>query len=171
MNKIIEKIFFYRESKEYFWKCYWNAKYARGGGVKLINRLKLHNLNNKYGCGISPMTELEACPEFPHGLYGIFISRYAKIGKNCVIFQQVTIGSNSIKTSASYGAPVIGDDCYIGAGTKIIGGIKIGNHVRIGANCIVCTDVPDNSTVVMGKPRIIPHDYELDNQFYGDISN
>ena len=85
MNKIIEKIFFYRESKEYFWKCYWNAKYARGEGVKLINRLKLHNLNNKYGCGISPMTELEACPEFPHGLYGIFISRYAKIGKNCIV--------------------------------------------------------------------------------------
>ena len=169
MNKIIEKIFFYRESKEYFWKCYWNAKYASGGGIKLISKLKLHNLNNKFGCGISPMTDIEACPEFPHGLYGIFISRYAKIGKGCVIFQQVTIGSNSIKTSGSYGAPVIGDYCYIGSGAKIIGGIRIGNNVRIGANCIVCTDVPDNSTVVLEKARIIPHDYKLDNRFYGNI--
>lgn len=53
------------------------------------------------------------------------------------------------------GAPNIGDDCYIGAGAKIIGNINIGNNVRIGANCVVVEDIPDNCTVVMDKPRII----------------
>jgi serine O-acetyltransferase len=68
----------------------------------------------------------------PHGLKGIFISGEAEIGENCVIFQQVTIGSNSLPFSKSIGAPIIGNDCYIGAGAKIIGGVKIGDNCRIG---------------------------------------
>lgn len=44
---------------------------------------------------------------------------------------------------------------YIGPGAKIFGNIKIGNNARIGANAIVFEDVPDNSTVVLPKPRII----------------
>jgi len=34
---------------------------------------------------------------------------------------------------------------------------KIGNNVRIGANAIVCCDIPDNSTVVLEKSRVILH--------------
>ena len=51
--------------------------------------------------------------------------------------------------------PVIGDNVYIGPGAKIFGGIQVGNNVRIGANCIVFQDIPDNATVVLEKPRII----------------
>ena len=43
----------------------------------------------------------------------------------------------------------------IGTGANIIGGITIGNNVKIGAGCIVTTDIPDNATVVMDHPRII----------------
>lgn len=53
------------------------------------------------------------------------------------------------------GAPEIGDNCYIGAGAKIIGNIVIGDNVKIGANCVVVEDIPDNCTVVLEKPRII----------------
>ncbi|MBR2453279.1 MAG: hypothetical protein IKB32_04480 [Clostridia bacterium] len=91
-------------------------------------------------------------PKLPHGLYGIIISHNAVIGKNCTIFHQVTIGEGN------NGAPVIGDNCVIGAGAKITGGIKIGNNVKIGTNCVVAWDVPDNSTVVMPKPRILIKD-------------
>lgn len=93
--------------------------------------------------------------EMPHGLNGIFISKDAEIGENCVILHQVTIGSNSIKGSKHFGAPKIGNNVYIGAGAKIIGGITIGDNVNIGANCIVFSDIPSNSTVVMNAPRII----------------
>lgn len=43
----------------------------------------------------------------------------------------------------------------IGAGATILGGITIGNNVKIGAGCIVVEDVSENATVVMNKPRII----------------
>lgn len=100
----------------------------------------------------------------PHGLNGIFISEKAVIGEGCTIFQQVTIGSITSKGSKHVGAPHIGDDVYIGAGAKILGDICIGNHVRIGANCIVTESVSDNCTVVMTKPRIISKK-ENDNTF------
>lgn len=88
-------------------------------------------------------------PVLPHGLYGIIISKNATIGKNCTIFHQVTIGEGND------GAPCIGDNCYIGAGAKIVGKVKIGYNVKIGVNCIVVDDIPSNSTVVMNKPRVI----------------
>lgn len=46
----------------------------------------------------------------PHGVTGIFITQSANIGKNVVVFQQVTIGANTIKSSKSYGAPTIEDN-------------------------------------------------------------
>lgn len=102
---------------------------------------------------------------FPHGLNGILISKGAKIGHGCTIFQQVTIGSNTLKGSKNIGSPIIGNNVYIGAGAKIIGGITIGNNVRIGANAVVVNDIPDNSTVVSEKSKIIFYDYPRDNTF------
>lgn len=108
-------------------------------------------------------------PIFPHGIGGIHISENAVIGKNTVIYQQVTIGENSLPDSKNLGGPVIGENCYIGAGAKIIGAIRIGDNVRIGANCVVFTDIPDNSVVVMQAPRIIQK--EQNNNRHYTISN
>lgn len=92
----------------------------------------------------------------PH-ISGIVISYFAEIGNGCTIYQQVTIGQESIGHKGQ--APTIGNNVYIGAGAKIIGSIKIGNNVKIGANAVVTKDVPDNSTVV-GANRIICSDEE-----------
>ena len=91
----------------------------------------------------------ETPPNFPHGLYGIIVSHDVQIGKNATIYHQVTIGGGK------GGAPIIGDNCFIGAGAKIIGNTRIGNNVKIGANCVVFMDIPDNATVVLPKPRVI----------------
>jgi len=104
-------------------------------------------------------------PAFPHGINGILVSGGAVIGSGCTIFHQVTIGSNLLEDTAHPGAPVIGDNVYIGAGAKIIGGVRVGNNVRIGANCVVVTDIPDNATVVLEKPKIIVHDHPKNNVF------
>ena len=77
------------------------------------------------------------------------MSHSAKIGKNCTILQNVTIGSS--KGSA----PTVGENCVIGAGAVLIGGIKVGNNCKIVANCTVFKDVPDNTTVVCQAPRYI----------------
>lgn len=65
--------------------------------------------------------------------------------------QQVTIG---IKDIGKTDAPRIGQNVFIGVGAKIIGGITIGNNVKIGANSVANMDVPDNATVV-GNPAVI----------------
>ena len=102
---------------------------------------------------------------FPHGLSGVFISNGATVKDGCVIFQQVTIGSNALDDSKNKGYPTIGRNCYIGVGAKIIGNVIIGNNVRIGANTVVTKDVPDNATVVGASFRVIKHDYEINNHF------
>lgn len=106
---------------------------------------------------------------FLHGTYGVFISGSAKIGKNCTIFQQVTIGSNMLLDSKNLGSPSIGDNCLIGAGAKIIGNVKIGNNCRIGANAVVTKDMPDNSVCLAGK-EIFTKD-NLNNRIYQFSNN
>lgn len=73
---------------------------------------------------------------------GIVIAPKAKVGINCLIFQQVTLGSRG------EGAPVVGDHVDIGAGAKILGFITLGDNVKVGANSVVIKDVPANKTAV-----------------------
>lgn len=53
------------------------------------------------------------------------------------------------------GSAVIGDNVFIGAGAKIIGRVKIGNNVVIGQNCVITKDIPDNTTVVCERTRVL----------------
>lgn len=80
---------------------------------------------------------------------GVVIHPGARIGPNCLIFQQVTIG-----TRASGEPPVIGGHVDIGAGAKILGNIHIGDHACIGANAVVLKNVPAGKTAV-GIPAAI----------------
>lgn len=120
----------------------------------------------RYGAYIGANSSFSGEPCFPHNLLGIFIAGNASIGKNCVIFQHVTIGANALSQSKGAGAPTIGDDVYIGAGAKIIGAVTIGNNCRIGANCVVTSDVPDNSLVVLDSPRVLTREQVMDNRYF-----
>jgi serine O-acetyltransferase len=138
-------------------------------GNKLMRAFYIycHNVSlQRKGSWISMSAEFSGEPCFPHGIYGIFISGGAVIGRNCVIFQHVMIGSNTLCDSGGMGAPRIGDDCYIGVGAKIIGDICVGNNVRIGANTFVYQDVSDNSVITCGTPRIIRMRRKLNNRYY-----
>lgn len=74
------------------------------------------------------------------------------IGDRCGIMHNVTIGTNMRS-----GAPVIGDDVFIGVNSTILGSIKIGDRVRIGANTAVSTNVPSDSVVVGSPAKIYPN--------------
>lgn len=80
---------------------------------------------------------------------GVVIHADARIGPNCLIFQQVTIGTRG------GGLPVIGGHVDIGAGAKILGEITIGDHARIGANAVVVTNIPAGKTAVGVPARIV----------------
>lgn len=110
----------------------------------------LNRMAHRRGGYIGRDAKIAGVPSLPHGLHGIYISRYASIGKNCRIYQNVTIGEVSGK------APQIGDNCLIGAGAVLVGGIRVGSNVKIGAGAVVSTDIPDDCTVVSQPPRILP---------------
>jgi len=82
---------------------------------------------------------------------GIVVSGFARFGNNCRIRNGVVIGLARVEKP---GAPQLGDDVDVGTGAKILGNIRIGNHVRIGANAVVITDVPDNC-IAVGVPAVI----------------
>ncbi len=140
------------------------------GGIWNVRRLSLEaddprlrslftDLNYAYwacfGAMVGHRTVFGDTPTFPHGPYGVFISGEAEIGAGAVIFQHVTIGSNVLPDSKGRGAPRVGDNCFVGAGAALIGGIRIGDRVRVGANCVVTTDVPSDSVVVAQPARIV----------------
>lgn len=82
---------------------------------------------------------------------GIVISGYAKFGDHCRIRNGVVVGLKNVNEPC---APQFGDYVDIGAGAKVLGNIKIGNNVSIGANSVVLQDVPDNA-IAVGVPAII----------------
>lgn len=88
-----------------------------------------------------------------HGM-GIVIGETAEIGDDCIIYHQVTLGGTGKDKNKRH--PTIGNNVMIGAGSKVLGPIKIGNNVKIGAGSVVLGDIEENSTAV-GVPinRII----------------
>jgi serine O-acetyltransferase len=82
---------------------------------------------------------------------GIIVSGYAVFGDNCRIRHGVCVG---LAREAEPAAPVIGDNVDIGTGAKLLGPIRIGNNVSIGANAVVICDVPDYC-IAVGVPALI----------------
>jgi serine O-acetyltransferase len=87
-----------------------------------------------------------------HGA-GIVIGETAEIGENCVLFHNVTLGGTGKHSDKRH--PTIGDNVQIGTGATLLGPLKVGNNVRIGANTFLyMADIPDNCTAV-GTPAVI----------------
>ena len=82
---------------------------------------------------------------------GIVVSGYARFGANCRIRNGVVVGLKNVDEPI---APVFGDNVDIGSGAKVLGPIRVGNNVRIGANAVVLRDVPDDH-VAVGVPAVI----------------
>ena len=87
---------------------------------------------------------------FPHPI-GIVIGLKVVIGKNCEVYQNVTIGTKDTKSFENGKYPKIGNNVIIYPNSIIIGDITIGDNVIIGAGSIVLNDVPGNS-IVAGAP-------------------
>jgi serine O-acetyltransferase len=104
---------------------------------------------------------MEMCID-PHasvgeGLYighigGVHINPGAVLGKNCDLAHRVTIGTSSM---GRQGAPILGDEVYVGTGATLVGKIRVGNGAKIAANTLVINNIPEGATV-MGVPgRVI----------------
>lgn len=150
---------------ELFFKDFWSL---RESYIKNPSRLKKKLylfVCEHYDCWIGLGAEFANKPTFPHGLHGIFISNRARIGADCVIFHQVTIGSNSLPDSKNNGSPTIGNNVYIGCGAKIIGNVTVGDNCRIGANCIITKNIEPNTTCIIDNIKQIHKQEKMNNEF------
>jgi serine O-acetyltransferase len=86
-----------------------------------------------------------------HNFGGIIIR--GKLGANCTIVQGAQLLSRS--DGKASGWPVLGDDVFVGSGAKVLGNVRIGNNVKIGANAVVRTDVPDDCVVMPPESAIV----------------
>ena len=84
-----------------------------------------------------------------HGM-GVVIGETATVGDDCTIYHNATLGGTGKDKIKRH--PDLGNNVMVGTGAKILGPIKIGDNVKIGANSVVLKDVPRNTTVV-GIPR------------------
>lgn len=125
------------------WVAY--LQQVRSGFIK---KMIQNHLEVKYSVLISSKAKIGAGLSLEHFI-GIAIGQNVVIGRNCKIYQNVTIGQKNDEY------PVIGDNVVIYPGAKIIGGIKVGNNVQIGANAVVLQDIPDNSLAVGVPARIL----------------
>lgn len=105
-----------------------------------------------YNSKVPYQAEIGKGTKLGYGGIGVVIHSKAKIGSNCMIAQQVTIGGGN---SNYEGVPTIGDNVYMAKGSIIMGGITIGNNVTVGANAVVNKPVPDNAVVAGVPARIL----------------
>jgi serine O-acetyltransferase len=80
---------------------------------------------------------------------GVVINGSVRGGEQIYIEHQVTLGAEGRRS------PVLGNNVFIGAGAKVIGAVRVGDHTRVGANAVVVHDVPDHATVVGIPARVV----------------
>lgn len=109
-------------------------------------------LTYRMGISIPPATRIGSGFYIGH-FGGIVVNHRTVIGRNCNISHGVTLGQANRGRNKGY--PTVGDNVYIGPGAAIIGNVRIGNNVAIGANCVVTRDVPDDCVVAGVPARVI----------------
>ena len=97
------------------------------------------------GIEIHPGATLGAGILIDHGM-GVVIGETAELGDRITIYHGTTLGGTGKEKGKRH--PTVGDNVVIGAGSKVLGNIKIGSNSKIGANSVVLDDVLEGATVV-----------------------
>jgi cysteinyl-tRNA synthetase len=117
-------------------------------GIPVIPRLLSHIVRFLTGIEIHPAAKIDPGFFIDHGM-GVVIGETTEIGEDCLLYQGVTLGGTGKEKGKRH--PTLGNNVVVGAGSKILGPIRIGNNVVIGANSVVLKSIPDNS-VCVGVP-------------------
>jgi serine O-acetyltransferase len=128
------------------------AHWLQAHGVPFLPRFISQVARWLTGIEIHPSAKIGTGFFIDHGM-GVVIGETAEIGDYVTLFQGVTLGGTGKERGKRH--PTIGNHVVIGAGAKILGAIKVGDNVKIGANSVVLKNVPANSTVIGVPARII----------------
>jgi len=115
---------------------------------RLLGRIVSHVGRFFTGIEIHPGATIGRRLFIDHGI-GLVVGETAEIGDDVTLYQGVTLGGTGFATGKRH--PTVEDNVTIGSGAKLLGPITVGHGAKIGANSVVITDVPPNSTVV-GNP-------------------
>ena len=124
--------------------------------IAVILRMFTYLIHNSY---IPFTAEIGRGTLFGYKGIGVIIHSNPKIGDNCIIGSNVTLGGGNgpsknkiaVFNKIRRNVPVVGDRVYLATGSKIIGDVVIGDDAIIGANAVVVCDIP-SATVWGGVP-------------------
>ena len=138
----------YREAERQIYKKVYYDKRAKSNNLYgILAEIANRKLIYRYGIFVGTNCKIGKGLLLPPP-QGIVIGDNVKIGNNCVIYQQVTIGS---KEAGRKEYPQIGNHCTLYAGAKVVGGIKIRDYTTIGAQSLVLSSTERNS-IYVGVP-------------------
>lgn len=110
-----------------------------------LARLNSNIARHWTGIEIHPGAEIGKGLVIDHGM-GVVIGETAIIGDDCHIYHGVTLGGTGKDKGKRH--PTLGNNVMIGAGAKCLGNIYIGDNAKVGANAVVITDVPADTTFI-----------------------
>lgn len=116
--------------------------------ARLVSQLSRHFT----GIEIHPGATIGRRFVIDHGM-GIVIGETAEVGDNCTIYQGVTLGGTGKHCGKRH--PTLGNDVMVGAGAKVLGPFKVGDHAKIAAGAVVLKEVPSDSTAVGIPAKIV----------------
>lgn len=106
---------------------------------------------------IHPAAQIGRRVFIDHGV-GVVIGETTIIGDDVVIYQQVTLGGVSLTQGKRH--PTVENSVVLGAGSKILGNITLGENSKVGANSVVVKDVPPDSTAIGIPARVIKRGFD-----------
>jgi serine O-acetyltransferase len=98
---------------------------------------------------------------------GVVIGETAEIGDDVLLYQGVTLGGTGNEKGKRH--PTLGNKVVVGSGAKVLGSIRIGNHVKIGAGSVVVRSAPDHSTVVGIPGRVVRTKEQMGDLEHGKL--
>jgi serine O-acetyltransferase len=127
------------------------GSWCKQRGIPFIPGYVQRRLYRRYGLEIVVGADIDGGLYIAHPIGTVVAPK--RIGRNCTIVAAVTIGMRN-----EWEFPIIGDEVFIGAGARVLGGITVGDRARIGANAVVTRDVPPGATVVGIPARVVKKD-------------
>jgi len=121
-------------------------------GLRLVPRIISQLARWLTGVEIHPGARIGQGFFIDHGM-GVVIGETTEIGHHVTLFQGVTLGGTGKDRGKRH--PTLGNHVVVGSGAKILGNIRIGDFVKIGANSVVLRSVPSNSTVIGIPGRVV----------------